>query len=571
MKEKLEALLTKAVAELGFETSGLSVSYPKEAGHGDYMTNAALLLAKKGPAGTPRQIAETLQKEIEKDLPDYLEKMEIAGPGFINFYLSRSYYSNIVESVLHDADFFRGSLYAGKKIIVEYTQPNPFKPFHIGHLMANAVGESLVRLLGAQGANVIRANYQGDIGPHVAKALWGIVKKDAGIVGDTPAEKANYIGECYAYASDLYESDEAVKTEIDELNKKIYNGGDYKEKELYEEGRRVTLEAFEEIYRILGTVFDRYYFESEMIERGIALLLGYSQKGIFEHSDGAVVFHAEKYDPKLHTRVFITKHSTPTYETKELALTEIKFETLKPDLSIVTTAVEQQEYMKVVTEAIRQMFPKEKYADKMEHVTFGMMRFADSKMSSRKGNVITGESLLRDTQNAVFEIIKKRDYADEDKNRIAEYVAVAAIKYSILRSATGTDIIYDRDKSISFDGDSGPYLQYTTARANSVLGKAVEKGLEHNLGTPTDTTLSLEKILEKFPTTIARAALERQPHHLATYLVQLAGEFNSFYGREQIIKDDDESVPYKLAVTEAVHKTLTRGLALLGINVPEKM
>lgn len=569
MKEQLENLLRVTLDTLGFVDSSVQVNYPKEPGHGDCMSSVALGLAK-ATGKKPMQIAESITLEIQKNIPAYLEKVEIAGPGFINFYLTRDYYAGIVEKVLHDSSFFYTNTLKGKKVIIEYTQPNPFKPFHIGHLMSNTIGESLSRLLAACGADVTRLNYQGDIGPHVAKAMYGIIKNGKGIVGDTVVEKADYIGECYAYGSDLYENDEAAKKEIDELNKKIYQG-DSETKALYDEGRKITLLAFEELYRILGTSFDHYYFESEMVDRGRELVHEYEKKGVFESSDGAIVFHAEKYNPNLHTRVFITKHDTPTYETKELALTETKFKTYNPDLSIVTTAVEQQEYMKVLTEAISQMFKNEHYAERMEHITHGMMRFASGKMSSRKGNVVTGESLVRDAKDAVLNIIKERDYSGEMKERIAEEVGVAAIKYSILRGGIGSDIIFDFEKSISFDGDSGPYLQYTTARANAVLAKASDAGIKHDLSVPTDATLPLERLLERFPKILVRATEEREPHHLTTYLIQLAGEFNSFYGNEQIIKEGDIATPFKLAVTEAVSKTLSNGLVLLGIKVPEKM
>lgn len=570
MKEKLQTFLEETMLKCGFMVGKPEVSYPKEMGHGDYMSSTALVISKQyGKA--PRDIAAAIVEEMQRELPPYISAVEVAGPGFINFHLSREYYTGILEFILRDGENYgKSDIFDAKKVVVEYTQPNPFKPFHIGHLMSNAIGESIARIVDFHGGNVVRANYQGDIGPHVAAAIYGIIKKGEGIVGKTVSEKAYYIGTCYSYGMGLDETDAAAKAEIAEINKKLY-AGDPVYKEIYDEGRKVTLEAFEEIYKMLGTKFDRYYFESELAPKGVALVRDFMTKGIFEESEGAVVFRAERFNPKLHTRVFLTSSGLPLYDAKEIALTVTKFSEYDPDLCIVTTAVEQKDYMEVVTEAIRQMFPRENYAARMEHINHGMMRFATGKMSSRRGNVITGESLIRDAKDAIMEVIKDRDFTEDERKEVAEAVGVAAIKYSILRSNLGTDIIFDFDKSISFDGDSGPYIQYTATRARAVCKKAEAAGLTPSLQQATETTLSIERMLERFPAVAYRAVESREPHHIATYLIELAGAFNSFYAKEQIVAENDPTSAYKVAVTEAVAIVLTKGLSLLGIRVPERM
>jgi arginyl-tRNA synthetase len=265
----------------------------------------------------------------------------------------------------------------------------------------------------------------------------------------------------------------------------------------------------------------------------------------------------------------------PTYETKELGLTKKKFELESPDISIVDTATEQADYMRVVMQAISVLYPE--LEGKLKHITHGMMRFAQGKMSSRLGNVVTGESLLRDSKNMVLEKMADRDFSDVEKNSIAEMVGVAAIKYSILRSTVGSDIIFDFEKSISFEGDSGPYLQYTLVRANSVLEKA-----KHPSGASASSlwqgsknadreVFEIEKYLYQFPEVVERALSEYEPHHIATYLIELASSFNSFYANNKIIDDTDESSPYKIALTNSFAKVMQNGLWLLGIKVPEKM
>jgi len=295
-----------------------------------------------------------------------------------------------------------------------------------------------------------------------------------------------------------------------------------------------------------------------------------NSKMIFEKSEGAVVFKAEKYDPKLHTRVFITSKGLPTYETKELGLTEAKF-TVNPNTSlcIVITANEQTEYMKVVTKALSLIHPD--YASKMKHITHGMMRLTTGKMSSRKGNIVTGESLIRDTIALVFEKIKDRDWHKEEKNKIAKVVGVAALKYSILKQSIGGDILYDFEKSISFEGDSGPYLQYAYARAKSVIAKAQKENILPDFETLPTETFEVEKMLYKFPEVVFRSASEYKPHYIANYLIEVARSFNSFYGNIIIVDKKDKTSSYKIALTYAFTFVMKTGLHLLGIQAPEKM
>jgi arginyl-tRNA synthetase len=435
--------------------------------------------------------------------------------------------------------------------------------------MSNAIGESISRLVEYSGAETIRANYQGDVGLHVAKAIYGILKKGMPDENKSINEKAEYIGECYSFASNLYEEDEEIKKEINKINKQVYEKSDEKINELYLWGRIITLEAFETVYAILGTKFKHYFFESDMAERGKEIVkknLG----TVFEESNGAIVFHGEKYDEKLHTRVFINSEGLPTYETKEIGLTVTKFEKENPDTSIVITAIEQGEYMKVVSKAISLIHPE--YESRMRHITHGMLRFATGKMSSRKGNIITGESLMYDVSNSILEKIKDRDFTETEKDKVSKMVGVGALKYSILKQSIGGDIIYDFEKSISFEGDSGPYLQYSFARAKSILNKAEEIGIKLGVELVNNWEITeLEKMLYKFPEVVSRAQDEYAPHYITHYLVELARAFNSFYGNNQIVNKEDESSPYKLAITSAFARVIQNGLYLLGIESPEKM
>lgn len=567
MQEIIKQQINNALKNLGIESGSIVLEHPADLKNGDYSTNIALACAKK-VGKNPRELAEQIVAEIYSTQGQKeIEKIEVAGAGFINFYLSRDFFTNSVKEILNNKESWgQNKLLAGKKIMVEYTDPNPFKPFHIGHLMTNAIGESIARIVEFSGAKTIRANYQGDVGMHVAKAIYGIMNYNESYNGKNDAL---FIGEMYTKGSDAYDTDPTVKAKIEALNKKIYDRTDPEVNEQYDWGRKVTLDAFEVLYKTLGTKFVHYFFESVMAPIGEKIVRA-NIPNVFTESEGAIVFKAEEHDPKLHTRVFITSLGIPLYETKEIGLTMTKFEK-EPDmdLSIVVTAIEQGEYMKVVQKAISLMHPE--LEEKMKHITHGMMRLTTGKMSSRKGNIITGESLLHDSIDTVYEKMKEREMSDDEKKEVAETVGVSALKYSILRSSLGSDIIYDFEKSISFEGDSGPYLQYTAVRANAILKKAKEAGIEiNNENAPEEITV-LEKLLYQFPEVVAHAYEELEPHHIATYLTELASAFNSFYGNTLVVNKDDQHSGYRVALVEAFKNTMKNGLYLLGIQTPEKM
>ena len=519
MRESIE----KAVREVLGVDIPFVVERPRALQHGDYSTNAALV-AKVDPTA----LADKLKIEG-------VERIEVVGK-FINFFLSRE------ELVPKEQKI--PQLYAGKKIMVEYTDPNPFKEFHIGHLMSNAIGEAIARLLEASGGQVVRANYQGDVGPHVAKAIWGKMQKST----------ASW-GEAYTYGDSEYE---AHKEEIDEINKKIYDRSVTKINELYDAGRKESLDSFEKIYKTLGTKFDYYFFESETAPKGLVLVKAHPE--IFVESEGATVFHG------AHTRVFVTSRGLPTYETKDLGLLQLKKETVDIGESITVTANEQNDYFTVVLEAAKQIPEIADIAQKTKHISHGMMRFADSKMSSRTGNVVTGESLLADLTKAA---------------RGREDVAVGAIKYTVLKSGSGKDIIFDPEKSLSLEGDSGPYLQYALVRARSLLRAAKEAGIDPNEWTqdgrrsgPLGQVLPapmvpLVRVLVHYCDVVERAAKEMEPHYVTTYLTELAAAFNSWYAQEKVIGGPHPH--YGVFLTQAVERTLAQGLNLLGIPTPEEM
>lgn len=558
IQKNIEKTIHTACKTLGFPEVNFVVERPADMSHGDYATNVALMLAKQ-VGEKPSEIGNRIAKELILSKPEWVDEIKVAPAGFINITLSRTFFTEALTTILKEENKFgeNGAL-SGKTVMVEYTQPNPFKPFHIGHLMSNTIGESLTRIFESSGAHVIRANYQGDVGLHVAKALWGMATK--GIATDD----ISGIGDAYAYGNEMYETDETAQKEIVELNKKVY-AHDASIADVYQQGRTATLAAFEKIYAMLGTVFDEYFFESDVWEKGVALVEEGLQKNIFEKSDGAIIFPGEKHG--LHTRVFITREHIPTYEAKELGLAFLKTQRREFDLSVTVTAVEQEQYFTVVFKALELLHPE--FAGKFTHVHHGMMSLAGGKMSSRKGKVITGESLIQDMIARAKEKVSERGVAHEEK--IAEQVAVGAIKYMVLKQGLGKNIVFDADKSLSFEGDSGPYLQYTLTRARSVLAKAATEQVSASCTQDVPELSTLERFIERFPEKVQYALEEKEPSVITQYLITLSSEFNAWYAQEKIVDAQDSKSPYKISITQATAAVLAKGLWILGIPIPEKM
>ncbi|HEY4505712.1 MAG TPA: arginine--tRNA ligase [Candidatus Paceibacterota bacterium] len=548
MKEVLEKEIKSILSDFGVENPKVNFDMPAHMEMGDYSTNVAMAHAKQlgeKPLDLALRIKESL---VEKRLK-HISRIDVIAPGFINFFFDEHYFNKNVGEILKEGDKFGKSKQAkGYKVMIEHTQPNPFKEFHIGHLMNNTVGESVARIVRAHGAMVKTSSYHGDVGMHVAKAVWAI-------------RNGAVTKEAYATGNKAFEENKEAKEEIADINKKIYDRSDGVINKIYDTGRKESLDYFESIYKKLDNHFDFHFYESESGEVGKKLVLENIGK-VFEESDGAVVFKGENFGPKTHTRVFLNSDRLPTYEAKELGLAQIKKEKFAYDTSITITADEQDSFFKVVEVAIGEVFPELK--GKLKHLSHGMLKLPSGKMSSRTGSVITAETLIDQIREKIIQ-------EHETEVATAEVITLGAIKYSILRQAIGGDIIFDFDKSISFEGDSGPYLQYSAVRANSLLKKAEGVvDLEAELPSGWQTT-NLEKVLERFPSVVSRAGQEYAPHHIVTYLIDLAGEFNSFYASHKIIDEKDPTSSYRLALTKAFVQVMATGLDLLGIKVPSQM
>ena len=543
-----------------------NLEHPKNSEHGDYACAIAMEVGKK-IRKNPLEVAKEFQEQLKGKIAE-IDQIKIAGPGFLNFYVKREFFSRqIMQIHTLSEQWGRGNALVGEEVLLEYTSPNLFKPLHIGNLVGNIIGESMARLFETQGAVLHRINYPSDIGLTVAKGVWGLQKTE----GDP--KNINDLGSAYRFGNEAYEVDEEAKREIEVVNQSLYAGDNAEIATLWQQGKETSLAHLGTLCRQLGTQFDAVIFESEASPVGYALVHKHAggKYGVFEKDDGAIIFRGEKHG--LHTRVFINSKDLPTYEAKDVGNFLVK-QKKYPNWtrSITVTGNEQREYFQVIIAAIRAVFEIDN-KHKLEHIATGFLTLAGGeKMSSRKGNVLTGEVLLKDLQKEA--IMRAKETRADNVQTLAQQIATAALKYQILRQTVGSNIVFNKAQAFSFEGDSGPYLQYSYARCLSVLAKAKETGVtpfEEGVSAVPDTVYPIERLVCRFEEMVKTAARARSPHHLITYLTETASVFNAFYATERIANTDDSHAPYKVAITQSVAQTIKNGLWMLGIEAPEKM
>lgn len=556
MQEELAQAISGFAQDIFGVTVDVELTRPEER-FGDYATNVALQLARE-VGKSPREIGDVLAERLRAD--NRLAEVSVAGPGFLNLRLSDSVLLDSLNSPTHKP-------MTGKTVVTEYSDPNPFKVLHAGHFYTSVVGDAISSLFEYAGAQVHRVNFGGDVGLHVGKTMWSIVHELDGENPDRLAEipeneRSEWMAKCYVMGTNAYEDDEVAKAEIIAMNKRVYalhadDDHDSPFAQIYWTCRTWSYDYFNAFYARIGSGFERYYPESQTAPIGLVAVKEQLANGVFTESDGAVVFVGEPYG--LHTRVFINGEGLPTYEAKDVGLSLKKWEDYHFDTSVIITGNDIVEYMKVVLKAIEQFEPD--LARRTEHITHGNVKLAGGvKMSSRKGNFLRAVDVITAAEEASKTVA----------NQSSEDSVLAAIKYSFLKNRIGADIIFDPSESVSIVGNSGPYLQYAHARARSILAKAVDAkdGETVDMGLQQDER-SLVRKLTEFPETIAKATHELMPHHICTYLYELAQQFNRFYESNRVIGDEREALRLSLVSTYA--DTLQDGLKLLGIRAPERM
>ena len=556
--QEMSTALTAAITEL-FSTEVPVELTRSEPQFGDYATNVALQLA--GRVGKPpREVAEQLVTKLRENSSLPVSEFTIAGPGFINIRVN----DEVIAASAEQATTKQPQQFKGQEVVTEYSDPNPFKVLHAGHLYTSVVGDSISNLIEKAGGRVHRVNFGGDVGLHVGKTMWAILKELDGEhpekLQDIPVqERSERMAKCYVTGTNAYEEDETARQEIIALNKHVYQliaDGDHDSPfaQIYWTCRTWSYDYFNAFYKRIGTPFEKYYPESEVAPLGLQTVQEQLEKGVYEKSDGAVIFNGEKYG--LHTRVFINNHGLPTYEAKDVGLIMSKWRDYHFDRSVVITGNDIDEYMKVVLKSIEQYEPE--LVKRTTHFTHGNVKLQGGvKMSSRKGNFLRAVDVLDAANQA-----NKAATGRED-----EQAVLGAVKYAFLKQRIGADIIFDPKESVSLEGNSGPYLQYAHARARSVLSKATTPA-EHFYDLD-EWERPLASKIGEYPEVLEKSVRELMPHHICTYLYELAQAFNRFYEHAHVLGDPRESVRLKLVGLYA--DVLKDGLGLLGIAAPEHM
>jgi arginyl-tRNA synthetase len=537
-----------------------------ESQFGDYATNVAMQLAKT-LGKNPREIAESLVAKLQKN--QIFAEVTVAGPGFINLRLTdKVLAAELQKIVTNPIAYGRSDLYKDKLVVTEYSDPNPFKVLHVGHFYTSVIGDAISNLIEYAGGDVHRVNFGGDVGLHVGKTMWAILQKMGGEYPEklnevNSAERSEWMAGCYVEGTRAYEDNETAKAEIIALNKKVYqlhNNNDHESAfaQIYWTCRQWSYEYFDAFYARIGTKFEKYYPESETASVGLETVIAQTKKGVYEKSDGAIVFKGEPYG--LHTRVFVNNEGLPTYEAKDVGLSIKKWDDYHFDQSVIITGNDIIEYMKVVLKSIEQFKPE--LAQKTKHITHGNVKLAGSvKMSSRKGNFLRAMDVLDMTADA-------NEAAQGNRN---DEPVLGAIKYAFLKFKIGADSVFEPKESVSLQGNSGPYLQYALARAKSIIRKSNLGNSEFNSVSTPFTQFERELLLKltQYPEVISLATTELAPHHLCTYLYELAQNFNRFYENSRVVGDEREQV--RLHLVNAYAWVLYNGLNVLGIPTPERM
>ena len=561
--EKISASISETVKNLFSLDVEINLTRP-DPKFGDYATNVALVLAKS-LGKNPREIAEQIAVELKKQ--DIFSSVEIAGAGFINMRLADAYLIRELGGILENPDNYgRPNTYKNKVVVTEYSDPNPFKVLHVGHLYTSIVGDAISNLIELSGGEVHRVNFGGDVGLHVAKTMWAIVENLDGEnpekLAEIPANKrSEWMGEQYVIGTRAYEDSLEAKSAIIENNKKIYaiqKNDDHESPlaQIYWICRQWSYDYFNAFYKRIGTKFEKYYPESETAEIGLETVIEQRDKGVYQDSNGAIVFDGESYG--LHTRVFVNSEGLPTYEAKDVGLSIKKWQDYEFDQSVIITGNDIIEYMKVVLKSIEQFAPK--LSERTLHFTHGNVKLAGAvKMSSRKGNFLRAVDVI---DMVADEYKKAQDKADDA-------AVLGAIKYAFLKNRLGADLIFEPRESVNMTGNSGSYLQYSHARARSILRK-VNVAVSENVATDFDEfeRLLIVKLTE-WPEVLGVSVSELTPHTICSYLYELTQTFNRFYENSHVAGDPRVNIRARLVTAYA--EILRIGLTILGITAPDRM
>jgi len=561
----------KAAKKAGFDLNieDVHVEKTRMLEHGHFATNIAMFLSNKS-GKRPRDVAKAIIEVLDRSL---FTKVEVAGPGFINLWVEQKFYTTECRSLTGDLrDYLYGSFNGPikKTMVIDTSHPNIAKPMGVHHLLSAIIGDSIKKICKRMGYKVINDNYLGDWGTQFGKLIYAIRKW--GVMSVIEKDPIPELFNLYVKFHDEAEKDQKLDDFGCQEFKKLEEG-DKENRKLWEFIVQKSMEKFQVIYDRLNIDFDVINGESFYEDKMGEILDKGRKEGIIVNGEGGA-WIIKPDDPK-DVPVLVRKSDEATlYATRDLARIKYWDKTWHPDLMVNVVDVAQEFYFKQL------FFAESKLgitSAKNVHVSFGRMQFKDAKMSTRKGNIILLEEVLDEAEERAYKLAKEKglDLSEAEIKELGRIMGIGAIKYNILSQSRTTNIIFDWDKMLTFEGNSVPYLMYTAARAKSVIRKS-----DYNMGNADSLELKLADNLETdlvidfmmYPDAIRRAAEEFKPNHIANYLYNLAQNFNSFYNAIPILQADSEELKKsRLLITACTVKIMEDGLALLGIDVPDKM
>lgn len=578
--QKLQEAMCAAFPELD-PIPELRLDYPENPDHGDYACAIALQLAKPLQK-SPREVAERIVENFKK--PKWVHAVELAGPGYINVFIAPRALVEMLGAILKNPEQYgRNESGKGQTVMIEYSSPNTNKPLHLGHMRNNVLGMTLANILHANGADVTKTQNYNDRGVHICKSMWAYQQGGRNTSPESLGKKSDhFVGDYYVKYAQAEKENPSVSEEIKKMLKQ-WEEKDPEVRALWEKMNGWALEGYKETYEKIGSHFDEVTFESDISEGGRAIVEKALKEGKVEKIEGGAIAmdlsDCGLGDSETGRKVLIRSDGTTVYMTQDLQLAVNRMESDRKtdhpiDRLIYVVGNEQDYHFKALFEVLKRLGYD--WASNLYHLSYGMVTLPGGKMKSREGTTVDIDNLLEELEGMVEEELKQRDmeYKGEERASLRRAIALGALKYYLLKVDAHSELLYDPAASLDFQGHTGPYLQYTHARLKSILRKAGDPALYEpvSLDTFTPAELSLLRTLHRYPEIMAATAHDYRLHAFANFLYELAQHTNQFYVENPVLEaPTPELRTARLQLMAATAHVLKNGLAILGIEAPERM
>jgi len=565
-KKEIAQQLSK-VTEINEQELLSYIEIPKDSNNGDYAFPCFRLAKTLKKA--PQIIAGEIKEKIELD-ENIITKLDVIG-GYLNFYINKELLTEqIIKELDEQKEFGKSNIGNGKNIIVEFSAPNIAKPFHIGHLRTTGIGQALYNIYKYLGYNTTGINHLGDYGTQFGKMIEGY--KRWGSEYTLKEHPIDDFLDIYVRINDLCKQDEEVLNLCRDNFKKLEDGDEYCT-EIWKKFKDLSLAEFQRVYDMLGTTFDSWNGEAFYTDKMPEVIKILEESGHLIESNGAKIVELE--DQGINTPCMVVKsNGSTTYDTRDLAAVLYRARTYDFDKCLYVVACEQDLHFRQIFGTAKYLGLDEKYLNGLEHISYGMVRLKTGKMSTREGTLIKLEDLLNESIQRVQKIIEEKNPELENKEEVAKKVGIGAVVFNNLASSRVKDQVFDWDEVLNFQGETGPYIQYTYVRTRSVLEKVgyvptSEQVKIENL--QDEYSQNIIKLIYSFEDVLKQVTDKNEPSILARYLIDLSKAYSSFYNENKIICEDKDMQDSRVFLSFATGKVLKQGAGLLGIEMPEKM